>query len=281
MKHFKIVWLLLLIFFSPLAFTQKITLAKTDAIKDKYHVALIKFLLADEEDVEFDVYPKSISYSRQINEIENGNLSIAAFGTSESLEKQLLPIRIPILKGLLGHRIFIIRQGDQARFDHIDSFSELKKFKAGQGRTWADTQILKGAGIPTVTSVKYKNLFHMLDGSRFDYFPRAVHEPFAEIASNSDLPLALEQNIMLVYPLAMYLFVSPDNQALADLILTNFEEKIADGSFDQFFFEYPLIQDVLNKVNVKQRKVIRISNNTLSSETPLDREELWFSVDQM
>ncbi|MCX4029761.1 hypothetical protein H0A36_18915 [Endozoicomonas sp. SM1973] len=41
-----------------------------------------------------------------------------------SIERETLftPVRIPLLKGLLGHRIFIIRNGEEQRFEGIVSF---------------------------------------------------------------------------------------------------------------------------------------------------------------
>ena len=38
----------------------------------------------------------------------------------------------------------------------------------------------------------------------------------------------------------------------------------------------PEVKDVIEKANMKNRKVFYIDNPTLSEETPLDRAELWF-----
>ncbi|WP_016957885.1 hypothetical protein [Catenovulum agarivorans] len=249
--------------------------------KDKYHVDLLKFLFRNDSNYKFQPYPQDIAYGRQHTEIDAGNLSVAAFGTSSELEQRVRPIRIPILKGLLGHRIFIIRKGEESRFANINNMQDLLEFKAGQGRTWADTAVLENAGINTITTVKYDNLFYMLDGDRFDYFPRAVHEPFSEVATRPHLNLTVEKNVMLVYPLALYLFVANDNVKLANAIEERFEAAIADGSFDEFFFNHPLIQDVLQSVRIQDRKIIRISNPNMPAKTPLDRKELWFDINNM
>ncbi|GGA62863.1 hypothetical protein GCM10011369_00150 [Neiella marina] len=251
--------------------------------KDKYPFELVQFVLSklnktyEYEPVEF----KQMSVNRQITELNSGQISFVNFATNEEIESQLRPIRIPILKGLLGHRVFIIRNGDQHLFADIDSLAKLKGLSAGQGRFWSDTNVLKSAGLPTVDPVKYFSLFHMLEGGRFDYFPRAVHEPFSEIASRPELNLVVEPKLMLVYPLPMYIFVSKNNEQLAQDIEKGFEMAIADGSFDQWFFKHPLIQDVLGKVNITERTVLRIDNPHLPAATPLHRKELWLDTETL
>ena len=247
-----------------------------------YPLDLIKHILKKTgKKYRLEALDKPLSYARRIEELNSGGLSFSTFSTRKHLEEKLRPIRIPVFKGLLGHRIFIIRKGDQARFSRVNTFDDLLELSAGQGSLWADTKVLKDAGIPTITSSKYEGLFYMLEGGRFDYFPRAVHEPFSEIAKRKQLPLTVEEDILVVYPLALYFFVGRDNTSLAKDIEYGFETAIADGSFDEFFFNHPLIVEMLEKANLNQRKVFRLSNHHMSKETPLDREEFWFDIKKL
>ena len=82
------------------------------------------------------------------------NIDLMWAGVDPSLDKTMLPIRIPILKGLLGHRIFIIKKENQSRFNNIKTLADLKKLTAGQGTKWGDTKILKSANIPVITTLK-------------------------------------------------------------------------------------------------------------------------------
>jgi hypothetical protein len=222
----------------------------------------------------------NLSRGALTSEIESGQIDVMWAGASE-LENQLRPVRIPILKGLLGHRIFIIRKGDQSKFDNITSLTQLKALQAGQGKNWGDTTILKSAGIPTVTTFKYANLFPMLEGGRFDYFPRAVHEPWSEVTSRPELGLTIEKKIMLIYPFAMYFYVGKNNRELHDLIYQGFEQAIQDGSFDKLFFANPMIKDVLSKAHLAERRVFRINNPNMHPDTPTDRQEFWLDVTQL
>lgn len=222
-----------------------------------------------------------VTQARTLNDVASGNLDLFWTATDAELEKILLPIRIPLYKGMLGHRIFIIRKGDQARFDRVRTFEDLKGFKFGQGTTWADTKILEANGLHVVKTIKYPSLFYMLDGNRFDAFPRGVQEPWAELESHADLNLVDEKRLMLVYPMPFYLFTGLQNKQLAADLELGFNRAIADGSFDEVFYNSPIVQSVLDKANLENRLVFEIKNPNLSPETPLDRAELWLNINDL
>ncbi|MER2491649.1 diguanylate cyclase [Catenovulum sediminis] len=229
----------------------------------------------------FKEWPETLNEARLMSMLEDGTLQVAWAGTQKQYEEKYFPIRVPVLKGLLGHRIFIIRQGTQAMFDDVHNINDLRKIKLGQGKFWGDTFVLKHNGLKVVDPVKYVNLFYMLEGGRFDFFPRAVHEPWSEVASRPELKLTVEKNILLIYPFAMYFFVTRDNAALGRLIEEGFRNAIYDGSFNQLFFDHPLTQDVLMRSNLKSRRVIRLENPNMSELTPFDEKALWLNIDEL
>jgi ABC-type amino acid transport substrate-binding protein len=211
------------------------------------------------------------SDSRLIEEVESGKLDVMWAGANQIIEERLRVIRIPVLKGMLGHRIFIIRAADQSKFEKINTLEELKAYQAGQGTFWGDTQVLKSAKLPTVTTLKYPNLFPMLEGGRFDYFPRAIQEPWSEVSSRPELNLIVDKHLMLVYPYAMYFYVKQSNDRLYNKLYEGFNTAISDGSYDKLFSENPMIQDVLIKANLSERKVLRIENpNMLTSSSDVE-----------
>lgn len=217
------------------------------------------------------------SQTKIMEEVSTGGLDL--FWNSSNAEKEATfrPIRICLYKGLLGNRIFIINKDNQAKFDNVKTLDDLKRLTIGQGKTWADTKILEANGLNVVKANKYESLFYMVDGGRFDAFSRGVHEPFGELASHPNLPnLTVEKGLMLVYRMPFYLFVNKDNKTLAEDLENGLNRAIADGSFDQTFFNDPSVKDVLAKANMKSRRAFYLDNPTLSKETPLDRKELWF-----
>lgn len=225
--------------------------------------------------------PEEVNQARLRNMVAEGSLDLMWVGTKPDIEQNFRPIRVPLFKGLLGHRIFIIRKGDQARFSQVRNFGDLLKLEAGQGRFWGDTQILESAGIPVVKPVNYPNLFHMLDGERFDYFPRAVHEPWSEVASRPELNLTIETELMLIYPMPLYFFTNINNEGLARAIESGLNKGIDDGTFDRMFFGNPDIKSALDRTNMKARRVFRIDNPSLSPATPLNDKRLWVDIETL
>ena len=246
-----------------------------------YAVAMAKLALSKIENnykIEL-IDSNTYTQARSLEEVAAGNMDIMWTATDQELEDKLLPIRIPLYKGLLGHRIFIIRKGDQARFNRVRNFDDLKQFKFGQGTTWADSKILAANGLTVIKAMKYESLFHMLDGNRFDAFPRGVQEPWAEIASHPGLPLAAETHIMFVYRMPFYLFTNKKNKKLAQDLELGFNRAIADSSFDKLFYSSPIVQSVMDNANLDSRIIFELKNPTLPKETPIDRPELWLNIE--
>ncbi len=184
-------------------------------------------------------------------------------------------MRIPILKGLLGYRIFIIRSGDSNKFRRIQNFDKLKKFSAGSGHDWLDSEILAYNGINVIKSSNYEGLFMMLRVKRFDYFPRGVNEAFDEVESRKSKvsDIEVEQGIAFHYPFPVYFFVNKDNVLLAERIEKGLRAAIDDGSFQKLFNRYN--GAYIKRASVWKRKIIRLKNPLLTEETPLWEKQLW------
>lgn len=259
--------------------SSEIVIANTEGGSNELVVDILALILkkADSQ-AKIKQLSEGMPEQRLIEAITSGKLDLMWAGASPHLEEQLLTVRIPLLKGLLGHRIFIIKKEHQSRFDNIETLEQLKQLTAGQGTFWGDTKVLQDAKLPIITTLKYHNLFYMLEGGRFDYYPRAVHEPWGEVQSRPELNLAIEKKVLLIYPFAMYLYVKKDNKVLHDKLYKGFEMAIADGSFDKLFLNNQMIKDALQKTNLKNRNVIRIDNPNMHADTPVDRSEFWLDI---
>jgi hypothetical protein len=279
-KHFKWQWLSACIFILSANCAVAENLIRINVVEDPkadYMASVIK-LAIDHIDKKYRIErqdKEALSQTRAVEEINAGNLDVTWTASSDEVEHNMQPIRIPVFKGLIGHRILIIRQGDQARFDNIQTLEDLKSVNLGQGTTWADTKILEANGLHVTKTIKYPNLFYMLDGGRFDAFPRGVSEPYDELPRYPNLKLAVEKNLLLIYRMPFYLFVKNGNNVLAKDLETGLNLAIADGSFEKLFLANKTVQDVIEKTNIANRRVIHLENPTLSKETPLDRAELW------
>jgi Bacterial extracellular solute-binding proteins, family 3 len=214
--------------------------------------------------------------SRSLMELASGNSSIDLMWTMTDREREssgVLPIRIPIDRGLMGWRVLLVRKGDLARWVELDSLAKLKKRVAGQGHDWPDTAILRANGLQVSTSSSYAALFRMLVSGRFDYFPRAVMEVDAELADNRHPDLAIVPNLMLHYPAAAYLFVSPRRPDLAKLLSTGLEKAVAEGSLQQLHQAH--FGALIKAHPVSRDRVLKLKNPLLPPLTPTLRRELW------
>lgn len=216
----------------------------------------------------------SMNQERQVVELEaDRTIDVAPIPSSAEREERLLPIRIPIQKGVLGWRLGLIRKGDQGRFAGVASLEDLKRLRIAQGQEWPDTQILRANGIDVITAPRYEGLFKMLVSERFDYFPRSVNEIWDELENHAGT-LEVESRIALHYYYDAYFMVNKKNTRLAESLRQGLEKAIADGSFNRLFDEYH--GERLRKARLDKRTVIELRNPLLTPGTPSDRPELWY-----
>lgn len=197
-------------------------------------------------------------------------INVFWMGTSSALESALIPVPIPLFRGLEGLRLSFIHSDAQEKFNQVNTLADLKQLKAAQGVGWADNKILEQAGIATYAG-RYSNLFRLInDGDKLDFFPRSLVEIFAERRElAAQYPnLAIEQHLLIRYPFAEFFFVSPESPKLAKAIQTGLERAYADGSFMKFFHENPRIREALASANLEQRVTISLPNPDM---TPLLR----------
>lgn len=228
----------------------------------------------------FNIQPaKGMNVGRAIEFLKTDDAqAVNVIWTTSSTERErsLIPIRIPIRKGLLGYRIFLINKADQTKFSNIQTLEELKKLRVGQGHIWNDVKVFKENSFSIVTGPSYEGLFRMLIEGRFDYFSRGINEAPSEYEARKDRypNLSLEDSILLYYPWPKYFFTSKENPKLAQRIEQGLKMMIQDGSFEELFLKYH--KEDIKRVNLQERKLFRIANPLLPDTAPLDQEDLWF-----
>ncbi|QIR14201.1 hypothetical protein [Shewanella aestuarii] len=250
--------------------------------KQNYYIALLDLVLKKSEP-KYGAYkltpvPLEMPQGRTIKLVEqNKHIDIVWTMTSIERENQLKAIYIPLLKGLMGYRIGIIRKGEQGKFDEIDTLASFKKITIGQGKDWPDVEILRLNGFNVVPGAD-QNLLAMLAKNRFDYFPRTLNEPWHELTLREDVEL--EQNLLLHYPAPIYFFVNKQNHLLAERIEFGLRVAISDGSFDDHFFNNPINKNMITKSNLFNRQEYEIANPLLSPQSAeiLNETSLWLTV---
>lgn len=209
--------------------------------------------------------------------IRGRNINVHIVPTQKEWEEKTIPIRIPILKGLLSYRIFLINKSKQINFTEVQSLDDLKTLNAGLRQQWSTTQVLQFHGFGITTSSSYEGLFRMLNLNRFDYFPRGINEIFQEFDSRQKTltQITIESSMALYLPMPTYIFVSPRNPEIAQRIETGLMKIIKDGRFDKLFYDYH--GAYIERANLANRKIYSVDNPFLSSQTPFNKKNLWFT----
>jgi hypothetical protein len=218
------------------------------------------------------IMPQSKALKRLM---DNREVNVVWSMTDEQREEQLLPIRIPIYKGLIGWRIFIIRKDMDSRFKYIQSLDHLLKLNPIQGSDWPDTKILQANGFDAITATDHDALFKMLANAQGDFFPRSIVEIWEEMNTNNPKnQFEIEPKLGIRYPAAMYYFLNKNSVPLANLIRIGLEKAIENGKFDELFLEEH--QEYLDKSELDNRTFYQLQNTYLPIKTPLHRKELWY-----
>jgi hypothetical protein len=246
---------------------------------DVYKIDLLKFIL-EKAGVKYKITSASQirTQARIILELKHNSdkINLHWMGTSRELENDLLPIRIPIYRGLLGHRIFIIHKGHQAKFDNVKTLSDLQKLTGTQGLGWTDIEILEHSGLKQYTKL-YENIFRTVNIGRVDYFSRGLSEAFVEVDARIEKypNLDVENKVLLVYPFAMFFFTSHSNTELAGVLEDGFRKSYEDGSFNTFFYNHPDIKEIFKQAHIDERIRIDIPNPLLSVATTNIQDKYW------
>ncbi|MFN3305312.1 MAG: hypothetical protein ACK44A_16560, partial [Roseateles sp.] len=126
---------------------------------------------------EMSILKEEISLERAQAGLRRGHIVDVVFTPpNPGLTSGLRCIPISLLKELNNYRVLLIRQGEQPRFDRIQTLDDLRQFTAGLGAQWVDTKIMRHNGFRVEGAVGHDNLFRMLAARRFDFFPRGIYE---------------------------------------------------------------------------------------------------------
>jgi hypothetical protein len=250
---------------------------ETSSTIDEYPIELLALAL-DQTGVNYQLKPSVniLSKSKALSRLQdNREINIVWGMTNPQREKDLLPIRIPIFKGLIGWRLLLIRQDMAGRFKYIQQLDHLIKLAPLQGRDWPDTKILQFNGFDVITERTQSGLMRMLGKAQGDFFPRSIIEIWDELAkSETQIPIQVQPTLGIRYPAAIYFFVNKNSVPLASLIERGLEKAIENGKFEALFLEN--YKAYIDKAQIEDRTFYLLKNTFLPEKTPLDRKELWF-----
>lgn len=282
------IYMLFIVFISSYSYAIETIIINKAVIENDPRTNYTQELLTAALQVNIHKYGKFILQNSIIMNNERAKTSILRdnFGdvihsaTHDNWEKALIPIRIPIFKGIMGLRVFLINEKLKDKFISINSLTDLKKLTLGSGHVWAITEVFKQQGFMVITGTKYDSMFRMLKKERFDYLPRGLNEVLVEfeLRQKENDQLMIEPSILLDIPLPVYFFVNPNKPKLAKRLTEGLNTIIENGTFDKIFNKH--FYHVFEKLNIQKRKIFKLPNTNLSPETPLEKSHLWFNVNE-
>lgn len=249
--------------------------------RSQYYYQLLKLALDKTVDTHgpYELKPadKAMNQRDALKAMMNGQgIDVVHTMTDKTRERVLLPVRIPLDKGLIGVRLVMVNNSEKDKFLNIKQVDDLKRYTFGQGHDWPDTEILRFNDVKVNTAPEYGQLFTMLTDKNFDGFPRAVFEIWDEIEDHKDKNLSVADGFYIYYPAAMYFFVRKDmtGATVGRRLEAGLKAAIKDGTFDKLFNS--AMKPYIDKAKLKDRVGIKLKNPLLPDETPLSDASLWY-----
>jgi hypothetical protein len=237
---------------------------KSPARQD-YELALLQMLLNISSAQEVNIVNDTTDYPKAEDEGDvfkhHTDILVTVAGNKKFHQKALIKLDKPICKGLLGQRVLIIRQQDQAQFSNITP-TNLKQKIAGIPATWVDADLFRANGYKVLEQGSLDSVFDLLKQGKCDYVSLGANEVkglFDEFGSIGGL--AIETSLLLYYPFPLVFYVHPEKQQLAKDLESGLQQAELSGAWSQLYERH--YGDLVNALNIKNRRVLILENPNL------------------
>lgn len=245
--------------------------------RHKYPEALLKLAL-EKTGVRYEMVSSSrLKYqSKALRQLrENLEVNVVWSMTDRQREEDLLPIRIPIAKGLIGWRVLLTHKNKPFYSKTLSNIADLLVYSPVQGIDWPDTKILQANGFNVLGAQNHSEAASLISRQQADFYPRSVIEALAELNEDgADPDIRLKEGIALQYRAAMYFFVNKRNVTLARLLEVGLQRAIEDGSFDELFYQHHT--DMFERIDLENITYFELDNPLLPINTPVYETKYWY-----
>ncbi|WP_334012909.1 hypothetical protein [Alteromonas sp. S167] len=237
-----------------------------------YYTSLLRLALSKTESeygkAKLTFTKERLVQSRIMKELEGkGGIDVFWTVTSKERETTAIPVRVPLLNGIMGLRVSLVLEENLSNFTVLNKGNSLTEMVAGQGHDWPDYEILHSNGFLVLGTSTYDLLVELLKKERIDYFPRALNEAIVEQKALKNKGIVIEPNYVLYYPSYIFFFVSKAKPELASRIEKGLKIAVEDGSFLKLFKSYVDTEHLNNELDLANRTMLRLQNPLLSEET--------------
>ncbi|MFY8298002.1 substrate-binding periplasmic protein [Pseudoalteromonas sp. SS15] len=244
---------------------------------DPYVIELLKHTLSYQREVHTLDFVENIPTQNRAIRLLGDKNGIDVFWsvTSDEREKQALAVRVPIVKGVLGYRLGVIKKSRLDYFAKLKTDGELRGLRYGLRTDWPDSVIFKDNDFNVLEYSQENAGYELLEASRIDVLP--IDALYANDITDMT-GLAIDPAHVYYYPSAVYFFVNKHNKALYQKLKSGLDKAIEDGSFDTLFnrhFESELAELALDK-----RQKITLVNTLLPASAPIHTKKYWYNHNQ-
>ncbi|OKY26035.1 transporter substrate-binding domain-containing protein [Thalassotalea sp. PP2-459] len=204
---------------------------------------------------------------RQLKSLDKELIDVVWTVTNQDREENFLPIRIPLMNGLIGYRIAVVNNKHAPIFQKKYDLAQLKQLRLAQGRGWPDATILQRNGFNVVETAWYETLYKDTALGLFDFTLRGVLEVYSEFEKFNQKNIYIDQHLLFKYPSSMYFFVKKANTKLAQQIQQGLEALIENGRFSELLMHFKNHQEALSRAKLDQRTTIELTNSSYPQQT--------------
>ncbi|MBD3584293.1 amino acid ABC transporter substrate-binding protein [Salinimonas sp. HHU 13199] len=194
---------------------------------------------------------------------QNTDVFVTVAGNPKLRNKDKIVVAQPLMKGLLGHRLLIVRKQDLPRFDNIQTEAAFKQLSIGIPDGWADAELFRHNGYNVVEGGTFDEIFDLLAAKKFDYVALGANEieqAFESRAEKYEM-FSIEPTTLLYYPFALVFYVNPEKPALAERLREGLEAVEQSGEAQRLFDE--ATGNLIERLNLTDRKVFHLQNPML------------------
>ncbi len=211
---------------------------------------------------------------------QNKGIDVYWVGTSIARERKLLPVRIPIFRGMLGMRMSLVHKDTGSLFYSVTDSNQMFNYRPCLGSDWPDADIFEANGFNVKRSKQYRGLLDHIMKKECDFLPLAVSEINAEYkdAKKTYKDIRLYNRFIFYYPFPMYFFVNKDNTVLAKRIELGLEKAIDMGLFDKYMRESLVTRHLFPLEDWIHAKYITLENPLLPRATDIKNPRYWLQL---
>jgi hypothetical protein len=222
-------------------------------------------------------YPEKLTRPRQLLhfELEKSQCDVFTGGANLEYSARFLRVDIPLTRGLLGYRYFMV---ENEQLENLASLSTIKEFKEhliiGSNTAKLKNDIFNYNNFNIMNSTSGR-AWLMLKGQRFNAIQRSIVGNISK-REKSRTESSIYRNLMVYYHADLFFYVNKNRKDLHEILLNGLIKAYKNGSFMKTFDNHSDITQALNFLNnFEEKNIYGMKNPYLDSDFYNISAEYW------